>query len=289
MIKIMIDSTCDIDDKYIKEYDIKTLPLRIIYDDKDYLDKLTITPDEVYDLMKKGIYPKTSQPLPKDVYDLFDKELREGNDIIFIAFSSRMSGTYQEVLSIADSLKEKYTERKIQVIDSLGGTAGTGLIVLQAARMAQKGFRFEDIVDKTEEMVSHIKYAFTLANLDAIIKGGRISRTYGIIGNMLDIKPVLHVNDGNMEVIKKIRGRKNSLREIVNMVLNGVEKFPDQTIGISYAAEENAAFMVRDMLKEKLHTEKFMITKIGSVLGVHIGSGGVGIFYFDNKIDNYLL
>jgi DegV family protein with EDD domain len=282
MIKIMVDSTCDLSYEFIEKYDIKVLPLRVSIEDRDYLDKKTIQVEDVYSAMRKGIVPKTSQPNPKDIYDFFSEYCTSNKDFIYLSFSSLLSGTYQLSQSILQEFKNKYPRINMKVIDSKGGSAATGLIALQAAKLCEeKEQTFDTIVKKVQELVTHVEHVFTIADLNWLIKGGRIGKAQGVIGNMLDIKPILQVNNGAMEVIKKVRGKKKALNTVVDILEERAKNFMDQVIGVSHADDLETAEELIEIIKRRLGYKDFMVSKIGSVLGSHLGIGGVGIFFFN--------
>lgn len=287
MVKIIIDSTCDLPEELIKKYDVGYLPLRVFLSDKEYLDGVTIRVDQVYQAMREGIVPMTSQPRPEDVNRLLENCCINNEDFIYLSFSSKLSCTYQLAVSVVQELKDRYPNVKMEVADSKGGSTATGLIALQAAKMADLGYSFEDILAEVYQLIDHVEHIFTISNLNWLIKGGRISRREGIIGDILDIKPVLHVRDGIMEVVKKVRGRKKALSAVVDMVTERIRDFPDQILGISHADDLNTALELYEMIKQRIGEKKIIINKIGSVLGSHLGIGGVGIFFFNKKPNLY--
>jgi DegV family protein with EDD domain len=288
VIRIIVDSTCDLPDEVIKKYDIKILPLRVNINGADYADKVTINVDEVYDAMKKGIYPKTSQPNLMDMHKLLLKYASKGDSIIFLSFSSKMSCTYQAVSSTIEELREEFPGVDMEVVDTKGGSTGSGLIALQASKLAAAGKNFKTIVKQTRQLAEHIEHIFTITDLNWLVRGGRISRSSGFIGDVLNIKPILHVNNGIIEVLKKVRGKRNALNQVVEIVSERIKKFPDQIIGISHADDYETALELERMLKEKFKDAKFMVNKIGSVLGTHLGIGGVGVFFLNEKTDLYI-
>ncbi len=284
MIKLIVDSTCDLPDEYIKKYDITVLSLKVLIEDKEYLDKKTITVDEIYNAMRKGIMPKTSQPSPKDIYDTFKECAEAGKDFIYLAFSQELSGTYQLAQNILNEIKEQYPKVNMKVIDSRGGSTATGLIALQAAEMDLKiSSDYNKIIERIDELTYCIEHIFTIPDLSWLIKGGRIGKAQGMIGNILNINPILDVKAGNMEVIHKVRGRKKALGMVVNLLEERAGSLTDQIIGISHADDLAAAEALIELIKSKLGCTNFIVNKIGSVLGSHLGIGGVGVFFFNNN------
>ncbi|QAT39092.1 DegV family protein [Clostridium sp. JN-9] len=288
MTKIIVDSTCDLPEEILDKYNIEFLPLRILIKGVEYLDKKTIKIEQVYSAMKEGIVPRTSQPRPADIYNLFTEYCNKGMDFIYLSFSSALSGTYEVANGIAIEFKKKFKKVKIAVIDSKAGSTATGLIALQAAKLAEAGYDFNIITNEISELVKHVEHIFTIPNLNWLIKGGRISKTKGLIGSILDIKPILDVKDGEMEVIQKIRGRKKALNTVVDILEKRIEKFPDQVIGISHADDIETANELMEIINKRMGKHNFIVNKIGSVLGSHIGIGGVGVFFFNDKNKLYI-
>lgn len=282
MIKIMVDSTCDLPDELIEKYDISVLPLRVFIDGEEYLDKKTIKVDDVYSAMRKGIVPKTSLPRPQDIYEAFSGYCAAGCDFIYLCFSSVMSGTYELAKAMIEEFKDKYPALNMEIIDSKGGSTATGLIALQAAKLCEKGGQdFAGVVDKVKSLVSHVEHVFTIPDLNWLIKGGRVSKASGIIGNILDIKPILDVENGSMIVIRKVRGMRKALNSVVDILEERTKECKNQIIGISHADDLKTAEMLMEIIKKRLGYTEFIVNKIGSVLGSHIGIGGVGIFFFN--------
>lgn len=288
MIKIIVDSTCDLPEELLKRFDIYVLPLRVYLNEKEYKDKISINVDEVYEAMRDGVVPMTSQPTPSDIYEMFTGCCNVGNDFIYLSFSSALSGTYQLASSICREIKPMYPNINMEVLDSKGGSVATGLIALQAAKLVQAGYDFDTVVSQSNAMIAHIEHIFTITDLKWLIRGGRISRSEGMIGNILDIKPVLDVKDGIMEVVRKVRGRKKALNTVADMLTERIRKFPDQIIGISHADDEATAHELAKIIKSRMGEKSIIICKIGSVLGSHLGIGGVGVFFLNEKPGLYI-
>jgi len=288
-MKIVIDSTTDLSKELIEKYHIDVIPLRVLIDEREYMDKETITVEEVYESMKKGICPKTSLPSPQRLYDQFNRYASQGIDFIYDSFSSKLSGTYQAACQIIEELKKEFPRVKMAAIDTLSGSIAAGLIALQGAKLAEIGTSFERIMKISLDCIKYIEHVFTIDDLNWLLKGGRISKKSAIIGSALNIKPILDVKNGEMKVIKKIRGRKKALEAVVNIVEERIKSFPNQIIGIAHADDFETALEIKDMLIEKLgHNKNIIIEKIGSVLGSHLGIGGVGVFFFNREPECYI-
>ena len=288
MIKIIVDSSSDLPEELMNEYDIKLLPQRIYLGDNEYFDKITINADEVYEAMRSGIIPMTSLPRPIDIMDLFRQCCLEGNDFIYVALSSKLSGTYQLAMSLLEEVQEKYEGIRMKVIDSKSGSTATGLIALQAAKLSRSGKDFDTIVEQICELANHVEHIFMVADLRWLIRGGRITRTECMVGSILSIKPILHVKDGAVELLEKVRGREKALMTIVDVMEERIQDFPDQVIGISHAGDLDLAYELRDMIARRLGEKDIIINKIGAALVSHLGIGGVGVFFFNKKPDMYM-
>ena len=288
MAKIIMDSTTDLPKDLVEEYGIEILPLRVSLDSKEYLDKKTIAVEEVYAAMKKGIRPVTSLPNPIEMYRMLSSYAKNGEDFIFYSFSSRMSSTYETVYLAIEELKEKYPGVRMEIIDSKGGSMATGLIVLQAVKLLEAGFHFDDVVRISRENVENIEHVFTIDDLNWLNEGGRISKGEALFGTVLNIKPILDVQDGEICVIDKVRGRKKSLRKVVSIMKERIGDFQDQIIGITHAADEEVAYELKGMIAEELGHEDILVDKIGSVLGTHLGIGGVGMYFLNSRPEEYI-
>lgn len=287
MIKLIVDSACDINGEIKDNYDIEVIPFSVTIDGVSYTDGVDIDLDSVYEKMRSGRVPKTSQVSFEAVSKVVEKCVSNNDDFIYLAFSSKLSGTYGFAKKIIDAYKEKYTERKMVVIDSKGGAGGNGLIALQALKMIKRNLPLETIIRQIQFMVNHIVYYFTITDLEWLSKGGRINRTVGYVGNALNIKPYLTVEDGKIIISKMIHGSKKTIRTLVKDVAEGTKKFSNQTIGISHANDLNTALNVEQLIKEAVTGCKTTIFEISAVLGSHLGIGGVGVFFFDEEPEFY--
>ncbi len=280
MTRIVIDSTTDIQADFVRDHGITVLPLHILIDDVEYIDGVTITTDEVYEAMLAGALPKTSQVSIPDSEAALCELAGQGEDLVYLAFSSKMSGTYEVVSAIMDRIAVDFPNQRFASLDSRGGSFATGLITMEAVYAAESGMPFDQLVERCRFLISHVEHVFVITDLTWMIRGGRISKTLGYTASLLNIKPVLDVDDGEMEVIHKVRGRAKSMRKVADIVADRARNCRRQTIGITHANDIQAALDMRDLLQQRLPECNYIIEEIGAVLGVHIGIGGVGVFFF---------
>ena len=209
---ITTDNNSDLPEKYLKDHGVGCMYLSYSMDGKSYTHGNFLPEHEFYEAMRNGSMPTTAQVNPENAKALLEPYLKEGKDILHIAFSSALSGTYNSSRIAAEELMEDYPDRKIIVVDSLGASLGQGLLVYLAQEKKEQGEDLETVAKWTEENRLHIVHLFTVNDLNHLYRGGRISRTTAVVGSMLNIKPVLHVdNDGKLTAIGKVRGRKKSL------------------------------------------------------------------------------
>lgn len=288
MIRILIDSGIDQNDYMKKSYEYDFLPLSVIINEKDYLDQVEISLEEVHDHMKDEIMPKTSQVSPKTIIDTLDACRERGEDVIYITIYSQFSGTYQVAQSTVEVYKKEYPNMNLAVIDSKGGSGGGALLALQAMEMAKRNEDFGTIVAQTKENTEHIKYHFTLNNLKWLVKGGRLPKVAGTAGDALNIKPYLSVNETGIYLKKLVRGQERIYKRMIKDVQKGVGGFQDQLVTISHVGDIESARKLESMVKEALPDVTTQIFDIGAVLAAHLGIGGAGVFYFDKKPQNYM-
>ena len=283
MIQLIVDSTCDLPDTDIRDYGIRVLPLHITLDGKEYRDKKDIQVDGVYEAMRKGVVPKTSQISYQDCLEMFEECCVRGCGLIYLAFSSALSGTYQVARQVLADCKEKYPDIPMEVLDTKSGSVASGLMALQAAKMIRAGHGFEAVCEQIRWMADHVEHLFTITDLKWLVKGGRIDKLQGMIGSLMNVKPILAVNNGAMEIIRKVRGRENALAALVEILTERINGFTDQVIGISHADDLQYAEALKKIIAEKYTANQFILCKIGGVLGSHLGIGGIGVFFFQKR------
>jgi DegV family protein with EDD domain len=275
-IKIITDSTCDLPLHIIEKYDIEVLPLLVNIGDKSYSDGVDITINELLDRIKTdNMFPTTSQVNPQRFMGCYEKYISEGYKIVSLHISSRMSGTCQS----ARMAKDMLGSQDIIVIDSLNVTAGLGLLVLKACKLREQGFSAEEIEREVIAAIPHVKSALAFESLDNLVRGGRLSKTAGVIGGLLNIKPILAVKEGEMAVIDKVRGSKKAISSILNYIDKlGVKE--GEICFLLYVDNEDILDSLRTNLVSK--NIEFIEGSVGCVVGAHAGPNACGLFFIEN-------
>ena len=288
-VKILSDSACDLPEEIIEEYKIEILPIVVIKDDEEYLDKVTIDPKKMYDDMRNGKVYKTAQISLSMFEEKFEEFAKKEESVIYIAFSSGLSGTYQTSVMVRDSLKEKYPNIDIDIIDSRSASVGFGLLVEKAARMANSGKSKEEILKMLNFYVEHIEHIFTVDNIEYLFRGGRVSRTQAFVGGLLNIKPILDMpKDGTLQPREKVRGHAKVLKRMIEIMDERGKNadLKNQTIGINHGDDIEGAMKLKDMIEEKYGCTKFVINIIGCAIGAHSGPGTLSIFFLNEKYED---
>ncbi|QED47198.1 DegV family protein [Cytobacillus dafuensis] len=282
-VKILTDSACDLPLHFFKENDVTLFPLKVHLDDTEYEDLVTIDPKKVYQAIREGKVPKTSQASPLAFEETFTNMAKNNEDGIYIAFSSELSGTYQTAVMMLDQVKEKYPNFNLTIIDTKCASLGFGLIVQEAAKLAKEGTSKEDILTDIKFRCEHMEHLFTVHDLDYLAKGGRVSKASAFLGGLLNIKPLLNVEDGKLVPIEKHRGKKKLLRRIIEIMKERGDSFESQIIGISHADDEETALEMKELIIQELNAKNVYISSIGASIGSHTGSGTIAIFFL-NKV-----
>lgn len=272
-VAIMTDSTSDLSSELIQQYDIKMIPLKVVYKDREYKDREEITPQEVYDSLDKEV-PTTSLPSPAEANEMFNKLKGEGyTHVIAIHISSGLSGTYNVVRTMA----EQFSDMVIEVIDSKMLSMGLGFTVIEAAKTLRETGSFEQTVAKAKEVVKKTKTYFIVATLEYLRRGGRIGLVAGTVGEILQLKPIISINEeGVYYTHSKVRGRKKSLSDLFELVKERVSQGPVK-IAVAHGGAEEEAKELLDKIKELPNVVDSLLTQIGPVLVVHTGPGLIGV------------
>ncbi len=288
MIRIVVDSTCDIPKELQERFHISILPLLVTIDETTYRDGIEVQLDDVYKAMRDGKMPGTAQIRWEDTKALFTSIAEAGDDFIYLAFSAAMSGTFNLANVVCNELLPKYPSCRMGVVDSRGGSIGTGLIALQLGLMNEHGIPFDEMLSQCLWMTAHVRYAFTINDLKWALQGGRLpARAVASAGSLLNIKPILDVKNGMLHLNRVVRGTRQSLAGIVDLTVQYASNFGNQIIGMAYADDREKAETAKQLLEKSLPKCTILCQRIGSVLGSHLGIGGVGIFCMDQQPDSY--
>src|SRR5690625_2352415 len=280
-VKILTDSACDLTQQYFDKYSIEMVPLTVHLEDNEYRDSIDISPKEVYDAMREGASTKTSQVSLQTFEEIFTRYAEANQPLVYLAFSSELSGTYQTAQMMLQTVKEKYPDAPLHIVDTKCASIGFGLVVLRAAKLAQEGATAEEIIAMANYHANHMEHIFTVDDLEYLYRGGRVSRTTAFVGSLLNIKPILHVEAGKLVPLERIRGSKRLLQRMVDIMEERGTDFSNQTIGISHGDDLATAEKLADMIKETFNVEDIIIEMVGSVIGAHSGPGTIALFFLN--------
>ena len=284
--EIVTDSCCNLTEETIDRYELHVLPLTFMADGDDtvyrsYLKGEKTDLSQFYAMMREGKVFRTSLPNLADTETLFRSLLDQGRDILYLGFSSGLSGTYEATELLAKQLREEYPQRKLLTVDTLAASGGQGLLVWHACQRAEQGEGIEEVRDWTEANKLHLAHWFTVDDLMFLWRGGRVSKTSAWAGTLLNIKPVLHVDDeGHLIPMEKVRGRKKSLNALVDhMEKSAIPPVADQMVFITHGDCLEDAEYVADKVRERFGVRDVVINYVDPVIGAHSGPGTMALFY----------
>ncbi len=279
---ITTDTTADLPEDYIKKHNLGIMSLTYTLEGTTYSKDNPLDVKLFYEKMRNGSMPTTSQVNPENAKNIFLPYLKDGYDILHIAFSSGLSGSYNSTRIAAEELSEEFPDRKITVIDSLAASLGEGLLVHKAVMLKEQGADLDTVADWVEQNKLHIVHNFTVDDLFHLHRGGRVSKATAILGTMINVKPILHVDDeGHLIALSKVRGRKKSLQALVDSMEKqmGTYKNQNDIVFISHGDSLADAQYVADLVKQRFGIESFLINYVGPTIGAHSGPGTIALFY----------
>uniref|UniRef100_UPI004056D478 DegV family protein n=1 Tax=Acetatifactor sp. TaxID=1872090 RepID=UPI004056D478 len=280
---ITTDSNSDLPQEYIDKLGTTIIPQYYSFGDTVYGDELNMAPAEFYERMSNGELPKSQANNPAVIEDKFRSILDKGMDIIHIAFSSALSGSYNNVCMVANELLEEYTDAKITVIDTLNVSLAESIMVIHANDRKANGASYEEVVAELEEFKNHINAQFTVMDLFHLQRGGRVSKTTAVVGSALNLKPFLYINNaGGISSDGTARGRKKSLSTLVSRVKDSLAENTDWSlpVGIVHGNCLADAQTVAEMVKAETGFTNIIINDISPSIGTHAGPGALGILYY---------
>ena len=280
---ILTDSSADLGADLVQQLDVRVLPLSFTIQDHvyhNYPDNREMEPHAFYEMLRAGEVATTSAVNVAQYTEALEPLLQKGRDVLVLAFSSGLSATYSSSVIAVEDLRGKYPDRKLYTVDTLCASLGQGLLVYLAAQQRAQGKSIEEVRDWAEANKLKLCHQFTVDDLHFLKRGGRISATTAVVGSMLKIKPVLHVdNEGHLINIGKARGRAASLKALVDKMEQTAIDPGDQTVFISHGDCLEDAQMVAQMVRDRFGVKDVYLNYVGPVIGAHSGPGTLALFY----------
>lgn len=281
-LKIITDSASDTPQWVIKEFDLHVIPTPVVIDEKDYFDGKTIVPEEFYDILRSGKDVKTYHINSQMFYDNFLPYAKNKDEVVYLCFSTGIAGTFNAANIAKTELLEQYPDFDLTIIDTKCASLGFGLAAYYALQMQKKGASKQEIIDGIEWHCEHMEHIFTVNTLEYLLKGGRLSKTSAIAGSLLDIKPIIQVNDsGALESIEKVRGRQKSLKRLIEIVGERGKNLTGQMIGIAHGDDAATMQQMKELLTKTYGSRRFMDNYVGCAIGAHTGPGIIGIIFLN--------
>lgn len=281
---ITVNSTVDTGKEWLEERNVPVIPLKYTIDGQEYTDMYGLSDKEFFQKLREGKMSVTSQINPEEAKEMLEPYVKEGKDVLHLAFSSALSGTCNSMKIAAEELQEEYLEAKVIVVDTLCACMGEAMLLYYALKQKEAGKTIEEVAQWAEENKLHVCHNVTVDDLFHLHRGGRVSKTAAVLGTMVKVKPIIHMDDnGALQVIGKERGRKKSLHKIVDMAVERSEGWDNEIIMITHGDCLEDAEYVAKLVREKMGIENVFIHNIGTVIGSHTGPGVVATFCMGNK------
>lgn len=281
-VKIIADSTSYIPEDIKKFYDINIVSLSVVFENEIFKE-LEITNEKFYKKLDKSeSIPTSSQPSIDEFYKAFEEIIKNGDDVVGVFISSEMSGTYNTAHMVKDMILENYPDAKIELIDSRSNCMQLGYAAITAARGAKEGKSIDEVVNIAKENIKRSRFIFSPDTLEYLKKGGRIGTAQALLGSLLQIKPILTVNNGKTDVITKVRSKKRAIDKMIDIFMEDVKNFGLGEVLIHHINCEEEAKRLAYKIKEKVR-KSVNICSIGPVIGTHVGPGALGIAYYTKE------
>ncbi|GAA5416662.1 fatty acid-binding protein TM_1468 [Paraliobacillus ryukyuensis] len=281
-VQIITDSAADLTQEDLNTYHIDSVPLTVERNGEIFEDGKTISAKTIYDGMRVGDTPKTSQVSPQAFETVFRKYAKENKPCVYLSFSSQLSGTYQSAKIAETSVKANYPNWQLTVIDTKCASLGFGLVVLRAAELANQGASLSEIEELSHYHAAHMEHIFTVDDLEYLYRGGRVSKSAAFVGTLLKIKPLLHVDDGKLVPLEKIRGSKRVWKRMLELMEERGQDLNNQRIGISHGDAYETADQLAEMIRERFDVNEIKINMVGSSIGAHSGPGTIALFFLND-------
>lgn len=283
---IATDTTSDLPKDFLENYNIPELNLYYAFGDEVYGKDKKLSDKDFYNRMRNGELPTTMAITPEEAIDTFTKYAKDGKDILYIAFSSALSSTYNNACIAANEVMEAYPETKIIVVDSLSASLGEGLMVYRACQLRNEGRSIDEVAEYLNEHATNFVHLFTVDDLHHLHRGGRVSKATAVIGTLASIKPILHVDDnGKLVSLSKTRGRKKSISELFDLMKKLIGKYEYETdkVFISHGDCLEEAEFLADMIRQEYPHFEIMINYVSPTIGAHAGPGVIALFFMGDS------
>lgn len=289
MLKIITDSAADMPASIVERFDLHVIPTPVVIDGTDYLDGKTIHTKEFYEILDDVNWDIKTYHINPDMFEqAFRPYAEQGDSVIYLCFSTGIAGTYNAANIAKQNVLEDYPDFDLTIIDSKAAAIGFGLIVYKLLLLQEAGADKEKLIRAASFFVEHIHHVFTVSTLKYLIKGGRLSKFKGTAGELLDMKPVLTVDrDGSLQVAKTVRGRKKSLKALVEYVQEHIAGPSPSVMGICHGEDPDSLSYTKGLLLDAVHPSELVESVIGCAIGAHTGRGIVGIVFFDEVCEEF--
>ncbi len=283
--KILSDSSCDVPEELLQEYNLELIPFYVSFDQNQYYkERIELKTSDFYKTLRtENVFPKTSLPSVQDYIDKFTPYLNENLDIICFCLTPNFSGSYQSAVNARNILIEEYPNSRIEIINSRQATGGQGLIVLEACRMQMAGFSIDELIKKIEIVKVNSRIVFTIDSLEYLQKGGRIGKVSSLLGNIFNIKPLIILRNDELLPVGKVRGRKKAIKELYTLMKSEMGNnlnFDDYNFMLIHSDCLEDAELVKQNLKDEFNINiKYPLTDIGITIGSHTGPTALGICF----------
>jgi DegV family protein with EDD domain len=279
-VRVVTDSTSDIPQTLVEELGITLVPLFVHFGEEGYRDRVEIDADTFYQrLTQSRLFPTTSVPPPSTFLEVYQELAKDAEGIVSVHISSKLSGTWSSAKTAA---AEAALACPLEVVDSGTATMALGLVVIEAARAAQRGASFEEVLEVTRGAMQRSRLFFMVETLEYLQKGGRIGRARSLLGTLIQIKPILTVRDGEVHPARQVRTRAKAVEALYEMV---VQHQPFQALSVLYTTDTEDARTFRDRLAAHFPAEQIIVARAGPVIGAHVGPGGLGAAFLMNHAD----
>ena len=283
-LKIITDSASDLPKQIIDEYQVTVIPTPVVINEKDYFDGETIFPKEFYDILRKGTEVRTYHINSYMFYQHFEPFAKAHDEVIYLCFSTGIAGTFNAANVARRELLDTYPDFDLTILDTKCASIGFGVVTYLALLMQKNGASKQEIIDGIVFHCAHMEHLFTVETLFYLVKGGRISKVAGYAGGILDIKPIIVVDEiGALKATEKVRGRRHSLKRLVDMVGERGVDLEDQVVGFVHGDCEEEMNEVMEEVKERYHVTRCMTNFVGCAIGAHTGPGIIGIVFLNAK------